>query len=198
MALEIDIPRAATPGPTGLFALVGSDGHVQAVSRSLADYTGHDSNDVVGRHFTDLAIANDLPKVIGRLAQVANGQLDEHTGTLQIANRHTGAFDTFVVCAQPFDLGDRTAAIVSLLPAAPAVPAAPTDDDRASYLAEFRLSGREREILDLVDQGYRVSTIAKSLFISPSTVRNHLSAIFRKVGVTNQAELLERLKQTTG
>lgn len=196
MAIEIDIPDrpAAIPGPTGLFALIGSDGHIQAVSRSLAAYTGHDSADVVGRHFTDVAVANDLNKVIGRLAEVASGQLDEHTGTMQIANRHTGAFDTFVVCAQPFELGDRTAAIVSMLPAAPPEP---TDAALASYLDEFRLSGREREILGLVNEGYRVSTIAKSLFISPSTVRNHLSAIFRKVGVANQAELLERLKQTT-
>ena len=58
------------------------------------------------------------------------------------------------------------------------------------------LSGREREVLELVAEGYRVSTIARELFVSPSTVRNHLSAIFRKLGVSSQAQLLERLRAT--
>jgi DNA-binding CsgD family transcriptional regulator len=57
------------------------------------------------------------------------------------------------------------------------------------------LSEREVQILGLVADGLRVSTIAKELLISPSTVRNHLSAIFHKVGVANQAELLELLRR---
>ena len=60
------------------------------------------------------------------------------------------------------------------------------------------LSGREIEVLDLMADGYRVSTIARELFVSASTVRNHLSAIFRKLGVSSQAELLERLRRESG
>jgi len=55
------------------------------------------------------------------------------------------------------------------------------------------LSPREREVLTMVLDGYRVSTIARALYLSPSTVRNHLSAIFRKFGVRSQAELVEEL-----
>jgi hypothetical protein len=36
-------------------------------------------------------------------------------------------------------------------------------------------------------------TIARDLFLSQSTVRNHLSAIYRRLGVHSQAELLARL-----
>lgn len=50
---------------------------------------------------------------------------------------------------------------------------------------------REREILALIIDGGRVSTIAKSLHLSEGTVRNYLSAIFHKVGVRNQAALIE-------
>lgn len=56
-----------------------------------------------------------------------------------------------------------------------------------------RLSDREREVLDLLTRGLRVPTIAERLFVSQSTVRNHVSALFRKLGVQSQAELIERV-----
>ncbi len=57
------------------------------------------------------------------------------------------------------------------------------------------LSSREKDVLSKLVTGQRVSTIARSLYISPNTVRNHLKSIFRKVGVHSQAELLEHLRQ---
>ncbi len=42
-------------------------------------------------------------------------------------------------------------------------------------------------------RGERVPMIARDLFLSQSTVRNHLSAIYRRLGVHSQAELLARL-----
>ncbi len=42
--------------------------------------------------------------------------------------------------------------------------------------------------------GYRVSSIARFLGISSNTVRNHLKAIFRKLRVQSQAELIELLR----
>lgn len=59
------------------------------------------------------------------------------------------------------------------------------------------VSAREREILELLVGGSRVPAIAKQLFISPNTVRNHLKAIFRKVGVSSQSELIERVRSLT-
>ena len=55
------------------------------------------------------------------------------------------------------------------------------------------LSERQAEIVRRVVRGERVATIARELFVSESTVRNHLSAIYRKVGVHSQSELLARL-----
>ncbi|MEA3056907.1 MAG: hypothetical protein QOD30_2339, partial [Actinomycetota bacterium] len=55
------------------------------------------------------------------------------------------------------------------------------------------LSERQSQVLDRLVNGDRVSTIARSLFVSESTVRNHLSAIYRKAGVHSQSELLARL-----
>jgi DNA-binding CsgD family transcriptional regulator len=63
--------------------------------------------------------------------------------------------------------------------------------------AKNELSPRQTEILDRMLAGERVPDIARSLFISTSTVRNHLSAIFRMYGVHSQHELLARLRATS-
>lgn len=54
------------------------------------------------------------------------------------------------------------------------------------------LSARELEVLALILDGQRVAQAAKALFISPHTARNHLKAIFGKLNVHSQVELLAR------
>jgi len=56
------------------------------------------------------------------------------------------------------------------------------------------LTSRQWEILSRLLRGDRVATIAAALYLSQSTVRNHLSAIFRKFGVHSQPELLDLLR----
>ena len=58
------------------------------------------------------------------------------------------------------------------------------------------LTPRQWDILRRIVGGERVPTIAKELFLSQSTVRNHLSAIFDRFGVHSQAELLALLSKT--
>jgi PAS domain S-box-containing protein len=59
------------------------------------------------------------------------------------------------------------------------------------------LTTRQWEILNLLVQGQRVPAIARALYVSPSTVRNHLATIFRKFGVHSQSELLELIRRTS-
>jgi DNA-binding NarL/FixJ family response regulator len=54
------------------------------------------------------------------------------------------------------------------------------------------LSRREREVFDLMVSGQRISQIARRLFVSPHTVRNHVKAIFHKLDLHSQTQLLER------
>src|SRR5580704_10813993 len=51
------------------------------------------------------------------------------------------------------------------------------------------LSAREKEIVQLVAQGYRNKEIGEKLFISEQTVKNHLHNIFDKLGVSDRLEL---------
>lgn len=51
------------------------------------------------------------------------------------------------------------------------------------------LTGRQREILDLLLQDKSNKEIARELNISPLTVRNHISVLFRQFGVKRRKEL---------
>ena len=50
------------------------------------------------------------------------------------------------------------------------------------------LSSREQEVLRLVVEGKDNTTIARELFISPYTVKNHISNILLKLNVTNRIQ----------
>jgi DNA-binding NarL/FixJ family response regulator len=52
----------------------------------------------------------------------------------------------------------------------------------------WRLTKREREILDLMGEGLRHGEIARRLFISPKTVATHVEHILRKLGVRSSRE----------
>jgi DNA-binding NarL/FixJ family response regulator len=58
------------------------------------------------------------------------------------------------------------------------------------------LSDREREVLGLLLDHKRPPAIAKALFISQHTVRNHLKSIFGKMNVSSQQELLDRITKS--
>ncbi len=52
----------------------------------------------------------------------------------------------------------------------------------------FDLNEREREILKLLSAGLSNSEIASRLYLSDGTVRNYLSGIFNKLGVTDRTQ----------
>lgn len=66
------------------------------------------------------------------------------------------------------------------------------DPDLDRRLAD--LSSRQREIVSRLLAGERVPEIARAIFLSQNTVRNHLTAVFRKFGVHSQVELLAVIK----
>jgi DNA-binding NarL/FixJ family response regulator len=57
------------------------------------------------------------------------------------------------------------------------------------------LSPREREVLELIGEGATNREIAKRLYLSPHTVKDHTTALYRKLGVRNRAEAASRAEQ---
>ena len=56
------------------------------------------------------------------------------------------------------------------------------------------LTVREREILGLIAQGHSNAKIAARLFVSPNTVRNHVTHIFAKLQVADRAQAIVRAR----
>jgi DNA-binding NarL/FixJ family response regulator len=57
------------------------------------------------------------------------------------------------------------------------------------------LTDREREVLELVARGRNNTEIARELFISGKTVRNHVSNVFAKLQVTDRAQAIVRARE---
>ena len=57
-----------------------------------------------------------------------------------------------------------------------------------------QLSEREREVLRFIAEGRANTEIARRLFLSEKTVRNHVSSIFTKLGVTDRAAAVARAR----
>ena len=55
-----------------------------------------------------------------------------------------------------------------------------------------KLTGREREMLDLLAKGYRYKEIAEQLFVSTETVRTHIHNIYEKLHVQSRTEALNK------
>jgi pimeloyl-ACP methyl ester carboxylesterase/DNA-binding CsgD family transcriptional regulator len=64
--------------------------------------------------------------------------------------------------------------------------------DEARPEGEAPLTPQERRLLDLLRQGKTNAQIAAEAFISEKTVRNHLSSVYRKLGVDNRAQAIVR------
>ena len=57
-----------------------------------------------------------------------------------------------------------------------------------SHRPEASLTQRETDIMSLLAEGKSNREISRSLFLSEKTVKAHLAAIFRKLGVTNRTQ----------
>ena len=60
----------------------------------------------------------------------------------------------------------------------------------------FGLSQRELQILSQLHKGAPLKEFAKSLFITESTLKTHLSSIYRKMGVRNRVQAIAKARQS--
>jgi two-component system response regulator DesR len=57
------------------------------------------------------------------------------------------------------------------------------------------LTEREREVLELIAAGSTNREIAETLYLSPHTVKEHTSALYRKLQARNRAEAVQRAQR---
>ena len=66
---------------------------------------------------------------------------------------------------------------------------------RADGDGEPALTQRERDVLAGIATGATNREIAAQLHLSPHTVKEHTSAVYRKLGVRNRAEAVQRAQR---
>ena len=126
--------------------------------------------------------ASDAPEdVIAVIRAGARGYVTKTISTAELADavRRVAAGDAV--------FSHRLAGFV--LDAFAAAPQAPSDV-KLSFDSELdQLTGREREVLRLIAQGYTYKEIAKELFISTKTVESHVSSVLRKLQLSTRHQL---------
>jgi DNA-binding CsgD family transcriptional regulator/PAS domain-containing protein len=212
------VALAAPSDDVKVLGTVDDEWRIDRVSREVELLLGYPASDLSGVPILSAVHPNDVADFLSGLAHVhATGRsvtlrlrIRTEQATWLLCQARVSALDraprfafTLRVFVQPATAGDRDQDIrqhlerlvVEIRGAALALShgVAPTLEQMPRLSS---LTAREWEIVTLLADGSRVPTIAKQLSLSPHTVRNHLSAIYQKLEVSSQVELLERLKQS--
>ncbi|MFI6445490.1 LuxR C-terminal-related transcriptional regulator [Kitasatospora sp. NPDC050543] len=131
--------------------------------------------DPQGVRFLALSVSDAAEDVIGVIRGGARGYVTKTITGTDLVNAIFRIADGDAV------FSPRLAGFV--LDAFAATDTPPVDEDLD------RLTQREREVLRLIARGYAYKEIAKQLFISVKTVESHVSAVLRKLQLSNRHEL---------
>ncbi|WP_457028855.1 LuxR C-terminal-related transcriptional regulator [Kitasatospora sp. P5_F3] len=132
-------------------------------------------SDPNGVRFLALSVSDAAEDVIGVIRGGARGYVTKTITGADLVNAIFRISDGDAV------FSPRLAGFV--LDAFAATDTPPVDEDLD------RLTQREREVLRLIARGYAYKEIAKQLFISVKTVESHVSAVLRKLQLSNRHEL---------
>ena len=167
--------RSGSPAP-GLIVLDG-ERRVELVTAAAREW-------LTELRFEGEPNFDDLPHAVFTVAECA--RVSGRDRTVRVAGSAGGWIELHASPASGGDLGapGRVAVIVQGA-AAPSI--APL------IAAAYGLTARERELAELILQGYATGDIAKRLHISPHTVQEHLKSIFAKAGVRSRRELVGRI-----
>ena len=214
-------PTSSTPFPLVL-GWADGDLRVTRVSSELTDVLGYGPEIMIGSSLLEHVHPDHIPDFVAAAQRVRSARVCR---ALRIKARHaqgrwvcmptlllpggesgdglgfifgdSPVFDATAEARRSAELEQRLWRIAQEVRAAGLLSA--EHDQRApeSILSRTDFTLRQWEVIGLLRDGMRVGSIASTLHVSQSTVRNHLSAIFRKVGVHSQEALLLVLRGAT-
>jgi DNA-binding CsgD family transcriptional regulator/PAS domain-containing protein len=198
----------------------GVDWRIESLSSDLHDIIGTAASECIGSTLLDLVHPDDAAHLLDR----RDTDHDAPRSHCPVRFRHRqGRWTDVCVLVAPLAQASPDRVAFALL-GVPRLPAAATADRVAELELRLRhigtevraagvlddldampatsdhpqlseLTSRQWEILSRLLRGERVPRIARDLFISQSTVRNHLAAMYARFDVHSQAELLEVLRR---
>jgi len=173
----------ASGGAEGARRARGFQPDVVVMDMNMPELTGVEATPLVlqaapAASILMLTIATDDERVIGAVRAGASGYLLKDAPLEEIAAGLRAAADGHSAIA-PRVAG----ALLDSVRAAPPVPQAIPEPLELPVLSE-----RELDVLDLLAEGCDNTDIAARLYLSPSTVKNHVSKLFDKLGVDNRVQ----------
>lgn len=196
-----------TDGPVEVaLAVTDHDWTIEHISSDITSILGRPPEALIGSPLTGLLPPGDVENLVAAVRKVANdGGGITMSAHLRAANGEWRAVCGLVVAMcqhSPPRLGlaFTPSSTTGAMSAECHRHVAEVGTDVLGGIDPFRarlppgnFSTRQLEILVRLMRGERIQDIATALFLSPNTVRNHLSAIYRKFGVHSQGELLAAL-----
>ena len=212
----IERVTAATEPPPTVAGVVDRQLVLEQVSDDFQHFSGHSPETVLGQSLLGLVDPDDLPSLLFAIGQATAGEQavslpvtlprqDHGSVRRQLVMLPLSPAPSFAFALQPvperagdnrsladfrqllhqFGHGIAIAATARELPY--------SNGRLRPMLAE--LTSRELQIVHRLAAGDRVPAIAQQLYLAQSTVRNHLSAVFAKLGVRSQQELIVLLRR---
>ncbi|MGI8665254.1 MAG: helix-turn-helix transcriptional regulator [Jatrophihabitans sp.] len=191
---------------------------IERISSDAEALFGRPVIDLLGRSLISLVSAGDVANCLAALSEASHRQ---HGVTLYLDIRvapETAVGRGCEVLILPLQPAPSCAFV--FLPSTVALPRARISDDLSEILLRLgrgaevaqvaraltralteknlpgisRLTTRQLEILTRLLEGDRPPAIATKLFLTQSTVRNHLATVYTKLGVSSQQELLDLVR----
>lgn len=220
----IDWPRPAVPskptiraaGPGPVIGATDSQLVLDRVSDNIHSLLGCLPGDVLGQSMLQLVTSQDIASLLLALAQATSSQQgvsltvrmlrpDARQLKCQLLLLPLAPQPSCAFALQPAQealaelrsadelrlLMDRFEQAIGAAAAARKLSQGSPSDVRPAV----ELTTRESQIVKRLLSGDRVPAIARQLFLAQSTVRNHLSTVFAKLGVKSQQELIVLLRQ---
>lgn len=189
-AAEIDVVDEATDGQEAVRLASGTPYDVVVMDVRMPHLDGIEATRAVvatGAKVLVLTMFEDDATVLSAVRAGASGYLVKGADAEQVVSAVTAVADGHAV------FGPSLAGRVLQAFGAPGVVA---PDGHAGAGADLPdLSAREREVLELLAEGLTNNEIGARLFISPITVRNHVSRILAKLQVRDRREAMLRVRR---
>ncbi len=165
------------------------------VERCLAARTGEEALDLARRYEPDVALVDlflagesgaDLCESLRSVSPATRVLLISGAGRMSPAAARAAGASGFV--SKDWEASEVVAAVR-------AVGSGLTLFEPTAEQPEPLLSDREREVLALIAAGSTNREIAQRLYLSPHTVKEHTSALYRKLHARNRAEAVQRAQR---
>jgi DNA-binding CsgD family transcriptional regulator len=197
-ALRVHVRRAVPwlePNAPGL-VVIDDDGSIVSANHEAVDWLrllwpmtsdgdGRDVNPTALLDLRDRSVGVPTPlfALVAKARAVADGR-ERGPARLRVRDER-GRW--IVLHASALSGPDSESQVALMIEAAKSAEVAPLIIDA------YSLTTREREVLGAIARGASTAEIAAELFLSSHTVRDHVKAVFEKVGVSSRGELVARL-----